>query len=61
MNKDLPITVGDRTYSQEATCQIRGTITIKGHDTQIYAIIIKLSKDIIIRQNWLEKIKLTIY
>ena len=57
MDKTIPITLGDRTCSQEATRQARGTITIKGRDTQICAIVIKLGRDIIIGQDWLQKNK----
>ena len=57
MDKNIPITLGDKTCSQEATRQARGTITIKGRDTQICAIVIKLGRDIIIGQDWLQKNK----
>ena len=60
MDKNIPISLGDGTCSQEATCQARGTITIKGCDTQICAIVIKLGRDIIIEQHWLQKNKPTI-
>ena len=52
--------LGDWTCSQEATRHARGTITIKGRDTQICAVVIKLGKDIIIGQDWLQKNKPTI-
>ena len=57
MDKNISITLGDRTCSQEATRQARGTITIKGRNTQICAMVIKLDKDIIITQDWLQKNK----
>ena len=57
MDKIILITLGDRTCSQEATCQARGTINIKGRNTQICAMVIKLGKDIIIGQDWLQKNK----
>ena len=57
MDKNIPITLGDRTCSQEATRQARGTITIEGCNTQIYTIVIKLGRDIIIGQDWLQKNK----
>ena len=60
MDKNIPITLGDGTCSQEATRQARGTITIKERDTQICAVIIKLGRDIIIGQDWLQKNKPTI-
>ena len=60
MDKNIPITLGDGTCSQEATRQARETITIKRRDRQICAMIIKLSKDIIIGQDWLQKNKPTI-
>ena len=60
MDKNIPITLRDRTCSQEATRQARGTITIKRRNTQICAIVIKLGKDIIIGQDWLQKNKPTI-
>ena len=60
MGKNTPIILGDGTCSQEATHQARGTITIKGRDTQIYAMVIKLGRDIIIGQDWLQKNKPTI-
>ena len=60
MDKNIPITLGDGTCSQEATRQARGTITIKGCNTQICALVIKLGRDIIIRQDWLQKNKPTI-
>ena len=60
MDENIPITLGDRTCSQEATRLARGTITIEGHDTQICAMVIKLGRDIIIRQDWLQKNKPTI-
>ena len=46
--------------SQEATRQARGTITIEGRDTQMCAMIIKLGRDIIIGQDWLQENKPTI-
>ena len=52
--------LGDRTCSQKATRHARGTITIEGRDTQICAVVIKLGKDIIIGQDWLQKNKPTI-
>ena len=60
MDKNIPITLGDGTCSQEATRQARGTITIKGRNMQICAIVIKLGKNIIIGQDWLQKNKPTI-
>ena len=57
MDKNIPIMLEDGTCSQEATRQARGTITIKGRNTQICAIVIKLGRDIIIRQDWLQKNK----
>ena len=60
IDKNIPITLGGGTCSQEATCQAKGTITIKGRDMQICALVIKLGKDIIIGQDWLQKNKLTI-
>ena len=57
MDKNIPITLGDGTCSQEATRQARGTITIRGHDTQICAMVIKLGRDIIIGQDWLQRNK----
>ena len=57
MDKNILITLGDGTCSQEATRQARGTITIKGRDTQICAMVIKLGRDIIIGQDWLQKTK----
>ena len=60
MDKNILIMLEDGTCSQEATCQARGTITIKGRDTQICAMVIKLVRDIIIRQDWLQKNKPTI-
>ena len=60
MDENIPITLGDRTCSQEANRQARGTITIKGRDTQICAIVIKLGRNIIIGQDWLQKNKPTI-
>ena len=60
MDKNIPITLGDGTCSQEATRQARGTITIKGRDTQICAMVIKLGRDIIIGQGWVQKNKPTI-
>ena len=53
MDKNILITLGDRTCSQEATRQAKETITIKGRNTQICAMIIKLGRNIIIEQNWL--------
>ena len=55
--QNILITLGDETCSQEDTCQARGTITIKGRDTQICAMFIKLGRDIIIGQDWLRKNK----
>ena len=60
MDENIPITLGDRTCSQEATRQARGTITIEGRNTQICAMVIKLGRDIIIGQDWLQKNKPTI-
>ena len=60
MDKNIPITLEDRTCSQEAIRQARKTITIKGCDIQICAIVIKLGRDIIIGQDWLQKNKPTI-
>ena len=60
IDENIPITLGDRTCSQEATRQARGTITIEGRDTQICAMVIKLGRDIIIGQDWLQKKKPTI-
>ena len=60
MDKNIPITLGDGTCSQETTRQARGTITIKGRNTQICARVIKLGRDIIIGQDWLQKNKPTI-
>ena len=60
MDENIPITLGDRTCSQEATRQARGTITIEGRNTQICAMVIKLGGDIIIGQDWLQKNKPTI-
>ena len=57
MDKNIPITLGDETCSPEATRQARGTITIKGHNTQICAMVIKLGWDIIIGQDWQQKNK----
>ena len=57
MDENIPITLGDETCSQETTRQARGTITIEGRNTQICAIVIKLGKDIIIGQDWLQKNK----
>ena len=57
MDKNIPITLGDGTCSQETTRQARGTITIKGRDTQICAMVIKLGRDIIIGQDWLQRNK----
>ena len=57
MDKNIPITLGDGTCSQEATRQARGTIAIKGRDTQICAMVIKLGRKIIIGQDWLQKNK----
>ena len=59
MDKNIPITLGDETCNQEATRQARGTITIKGCNTQICAMVIKLGRDIIIGQDWLRKNKPT--
>ena len=55
IDQNILITLGDGMCSQEATCQAKGTITIERPDTQICAIVIKLGKDIIIRQDWLPK------
>ena len=41
--------------SQKATCQAKRTITIKGRNTQICAIVIKLGTDIIIGQDRLQE------
>ena len=60
MDENIPITLGDKICSQKATRQTRGTITIEGRNTQICAIVIKLSRDIIIGQDWLQKNKPTI-
>ena len=60
MDKNIPITLGDKTCSQKATRQARGTITIKGRVTQICAMVIKLGRDIIIRRDWIQKNKPTI-
>ena len=60
MDENIPITLGDRTCSQEATRQARGTIIIKECNTQICAIVIKLGRDIIIGQDWLQINKPTI-
>ena len=49
--------LGDGTCSQEATRQARGTITVKGCDTQIWAMVIKQGRDTIIGQDWLQKNK----
>ena len=57
MDKNILITLGDRACSQEATRQARGTINIKGRNMQICAIVIKLGRDIIIGQDWLQKNK----
>ena len=57
MDKNILITLGDGTCSQEATRQARRMITIKGRDTQICTMVIKLGRDIIIRQDWLQKNK----
>ena len=57
MDENTLITLGDETCSQEGTRQARGTITIKGRNTQICAMVIKLGRDIIIRQDWLQKNK----
>ena len=57
MDKNIPIMLGDGTCSQEATHQAQRTITTKGRDTQICAIVIKLGRDIIIGQDWLQKNK----
>ena len=48
MDKNIPIILEDRMCSQEATGQARGTIIIKGRNTQICAMVIKLGRDIII-------------
>ena len=53
MDENILITLEDRTCSQEATYQARGTITIEGCNMQICAMVIKLGKDIIIKQDWL--------
>ena len=55
MDENIPITLGDGTCSQQATRQARGTITIEERDTQICAMVIKLGRDIIIGQDWLQK------
>ena len=60
MDKNIPITLGDGTCSQEATRQARETIIIKRRDTQICAIVIKLGRVVIIGQDWLQKYKPTI-
>ena len=60
MDKNIPITLGDGICRQDATRQARGTITIKGRNTQICAMVIKLGRDIIIGQDWLQKNKPTI-
>ena len=60
MDKNIPITFEDGTCSQEATRQARGTITIERRNLQICAIVIKLGRDIIIGQDWLQKNKPTI-
>ena len=57
MDKNIPIMLGDETCNQEATCQARGTITIKGRNMQICAMFIELGRDIIIGQDWLQKNK----
>ena len=57
IDKNIPITLGDGTCSKEATRQARGTTTIMGRDTQICAMVIKLGRDIIIGQDWLQKNK----
>ena len=46
--------------SQKTTCQARETITIERCDTQICAMVIKLGRDIIIGQDWLQKNRPTI-
>ena len=60
MDKNIPITLGEKLCSQKATRQARGMITIEGCDMQICAMVIKLGRDIIIRQDWLQKNKPTI-
>ena len=60
IDKNILITLGDGTCSQEATRHARGTITIERRNTQICAIVIKLGRDIIIGQDWLQKNKPTI-
>ena len=57
MDENIPIMLGDKTCSKKATRQARGTIIIKGRDTQICAMVIKLGRDIIIEQDWLQKNK----
>ena len=57
MDKNIPITLGDGTCSQEATRQARRTITIEGRNTQICTMVIKLGKDTIIGQDWLQRNK----
>ena len=51
MDENIPITLENGMCSQEATRQARGTITIEGRNTQICAMVIKLGRDIIIRQD----------
>ena len=60
MDEEIPVTLEEKTCSQEAVCQARGTITIEESDMQICAIVIKLGRDIIIGQDWLQKNKPTI-
>ena len=60
MDENIPITLEDGMCSQETIRQARGMITIEGRDTQICAMVIKLDRDIIIRQDWLQKNKPTI-
>ena len=51
MVENIPITLGDKTCSQEATRKARGTIIIEGRNTQICAMVIKLGRDFIIGQD----------
>ena len=55
IDENIPIMLGDETCSQEAARQARKMITIKRRNTQICAMVIKLGRDIIIGQDWLQK------
>ena len=60
IDENIQITLGDGTCSQKATRQARGTITIEGRETEICAMVIRLGRDIIIGQDWLQENKPTI-